>query len=112
MAGYKPGSSQFGSIGAVYGEKTHTQTSAELATHSHGISDPGHSHTQRKSYNGQLTYDTGSTHPAGMRWETQTIIDSGDVGASFTGVSAQNAGSGAAFNVIQPTRAALMCIKI
>lgn len=107
LSGYKAGSPQWGSVGNAYGEKTHTMTQAELATHTH-IQD-AHGHTLNKGYGGQLVYDPGSTKPQGQRWETQNLTDSFNIGATVA--TNQNTGSSQAFNVIQPTRAALLVIK-
>ena len=105
MAGYKAGSSQFGSIGAVYGEKTHTLTSAELATHTHP-QDP-HSHGIYGSNGGSAGVSISIT---GNSNGDRAWYLPGGLAANTTATN-QNAGNSQAFNVIQPTRTALMCIK-
>jgi microcystin-dependent protein len=56
-------------LGSTGGEETHTLALAELAAHSHTItdrthshSDPGHSHTGYTSTHGHTAHDTGHTH--------------------------------------------------
>lgn len=75
---------EFDTLGETGGAKTHTLTVDEM---------PSHSHNLTKVYGGNQTYDTGSSSPAGMRWETQSIIDGGDIAAT---------GGGQAHNNLQP----------
>lgn len=81
--------------GAVGGLESHTLTTAQLAAHSHGVTDPGHTHTA------QLVANVGSQpFPA--------AASSGGLGnmttnSNTTGISINNAGSGNAHNNVQPT---------
>ena len=54
-------------LGSTGGEEAHAQTSSELATHSHGVTDPGHNHTQNShshtdSGHGHGISDPGHSH--------------------------------------------------
>jgi microcystin-dependent protein len=103
----KAGSAQWGSVGAIYGEKTHTQTSTEMPVHTH-IQD-AHAHI---TVDGNISSNQGPWYAQGGG--IYNIRTAGDITrwSYNTTATNQNAGGGAAFNVIQPTRAALLCIKI
>lgn len=104
MSGYKPGSAQFGSIGAVFGEKSHTQTVSEMPAHSHSVYDPGHNH-----YMDQGPYTGGGNYtPPGS---DNRYLGNAGTRMNTTGISLYNTGGGQAFNVIQPTRSVLVVIK-
>ncbi|MBR0780465.1 phage tail protein [Bradyrhizobium iriomotense] len=91
-------SSYFGgipsSLGAVGGLENHTLTSAQMPTHSHGVTDPGHTHTYTQS-----AAFGASGSGAGINGATT----GGATGSSTTGITIQNAGSGGAHNNVQPT---------
>lgn len=83
-------------LGAGGGRQEHTLVTAEMPAHSHGVTDPGHTHligdTLRNS--GGL----GNTSPGGViRSDLLTTSP------STTGISIQNAGGGAAHDNVQPT---------
>lgn len=67
----------------------HTLTAAEMPTHSHGVTDPGHNHSYYRPANAPVNSGTGSA----VMLETLT-----NTGTSVTGISIQNAGSGGAHN--------------
>lgn len=105
MSGYKPGSAQFGSIGAVFGEKSHTQTVAEMPSHTHN-QDP-HSHAIYGSNGGSAGVSISIT---GNSNGDRAWYLPGGIAANSTATN-QYTGGGQAFNVIQPTRAVLVVIK-
>lgn len=97
-------SSHFGASGTALGNsggnEAHTLTTAQLPAHSHGITDPGHTHT--------VPYNTGPDTLSGPHTGN---YDPNTYGAPYTyttssrttGISIQNAGSGNAHNITQPT---------
>lgn len=105
-------------LGAVGGEQTHTLTTAELATHGHGVTDPGHSHSvtdpghqhallnQNAGGGGsQYISPTGST--ASSYTPTNDIVNTHTTGltvdSNTTGLTVNNNGSSSAHNNMQPS---------
>ena len=76
----------------------HTLTVAQMPAHSHGVNDPGHTH----SYVGRFSNETVSS---GARAVTDTGSETRTTGSAKTGISLANAGSGQAHNhpFTQPT---------
>lgn len=96
-------SDQAFTAGATGGESNHALSWSEMPVHNHGVSDPGHNHASNTS--GQTVFTAGSTNTttdnrAGgfqqVTWGNTVTSVSG------TGVSTQNAGSGAAANNLPP----------
>ena len=86
-------------LGTAAGAETHTLTTGEMPVHSHGVTDPGHAHSQT-TINDDFNNSGGSppsfaADGAGSR--TWTNINS-----ATTGISVNNAGSGNAHNNMQP----------
>jgi microcystin-dependent protein len=92
-------------LGATGGEQAHTLTTAELAAHSHGITDPGHNHPP---INGATAVqDGGANDPLGTNAGSQTrrvstSVPSQATGTNTTGISINNAGSGNSHNSVPP----------
>lgn len=78
-------------LGTGGGTQTHTLTTAQLAAHSHTVTDPGHSHTALRAGGSFPLSDAG-----GLLASTSTTTN-------LTGITIANAGSGQAHNNIQPT---------
>lgn len=86
------------------GAETHVLSTAELAAHAHGISDPGHAHALilDHSVNNDGNYIWRSDNPDGAAGATD---------AAATGISISSAGSGTAHNNIQPVMGVNFIIK-
>lgn len=85
----------FSTLGATGGEETHVLITAEMPSHSHGVTDPGHTHTIRGRIEAQ-TGGGGRTVPdVSGGSDTSTV-------SNTTGISIQSAGTGSAHNNLQP----------
>jgi hypothetical protein len=92
LVGVDTGQAEFNTLGATGGEKTHTLTTAELASHSHGVTDPTHAHA---------TGDFGAANAASGA--ARNALNGGSTtGASATGITINNAGSDTPHNNLQP----------
>lgn len=91
------------------GAETHALSEAELATHDHAVTDPGHTHapaTGDRFYTRDVGSGTGQIGAgSNIRIETAT-------GSATTGLTVDNAGSGDAHNNMQPWAAVRFIIKI
>lgn len=88
-------------LAALFGEEAHALSTGELATHNHGISDPGHSHGQNEGF---VASGIGAYGAGGGQAYHNTF-------GAQTGIQTQNAGSGTAHNTCQPSVGVVICIK-
>jgi microcystin-dependent protein len=88
-------------LGNTGGEQVHTLLTAELASHNHGITDPGHTHTYTASNNNNQNSGTVNACNSGVVGST--------TGSSTTGITINNTGSGTAHNTVHP---AIICNMI
>ena len=90
----------FNTLGATGGVEAHTLTTAELAVHSHGVYDPGHSHSftqdpvNTAGDGNSRAYNGGGGQQ--FAWSRMGLSTNG------SNVSLYNTGSGTAHNNLQP----------
>lgn len=101
--------------GNIGGEQSHTQLLAEIASHTHTVTDPGHNHVLQVNGVGAgnsatLATSTGqSPNSAGLGQSTSATLS---ILSATTGITGTNsAGSGTSMNQIQPTAIANYMIK-
>lgn len=93
-------------IGTYGGSPTQVLSVSNLASHTHTLIDPGHSHTLKVSASpGSSTVDV----PQGNN--TSVALESGIVGTSVTGITAANTGSGSPFSIMPPYAVGTALIK-
>lgn len=94
-----PNGETLGAVNTAAGGQTVTLTTAQLAAHNHGVTDPGHTHTASPGgYIGQAT--AGFTSGATTAPSSPVILT---LNSATTGISINNAGSDAAHSNVQPT---------
>lgn len=76
-------------VGDTGGAATVTLTTANLAAHSHGVTDGGHTHTAERG-------STAGGNAALEGADTSIGFESGFIGSSTTGITIDNEGSGSA----------------
>lgn len=96
-------------LGAAGGSESHVLTTAQLASHNHGVADPGHAHTVAMNLSGQSA-SSGLVGQSGGYQYVQTSNTSTSMGA--TGITINNSGSGNAHNNTQPTIIANKLLRI
>lgn len=65
-------------LGTYKGEENHVLTTAELASHNHGVTDPGHNHTQNAHTHVQDAHThTQDAHTHVQNAHTHTVTDPG-----------------------------------
>jgi len=89
-----------GIVGATYGELAHTLTAFEIPSHSHTVTDPGHTHpplSPNTSFMGNKTSGATNTAPAGSALGVVSTT-----GSATTGIGIGNAGGGLEHNNVHP----------
>lgn len=94
-------SDQAFAAGATGGESNHVTSWNEMPVHNHGVNDPGHSHSGGANY----FLDAGGGGNLGLNTPGNRFAQGLSplyINGSGTGISTQNAGSGAAHNNLPP----------
>jgi len=98
-------------IGATGGSQSHTLTEAQLASHKHSITDPGHNH--------DVQYRTSATAGPGVGVNAYVNDSAGGLTATDAALTAStgitetnNTGSTEAFSIVQPTITSNYIIKV
>lgn len=101
-------------VGNIGGLQTHVLTTAQLAAHAHGVTDPGHNHaindsghTHTYTSPGTATNATaGGVNVASTPFGTTTGNSTTGITINnkVTSISVNSVGSGSAHNNVQPTR--------
>lgn len=101
-------------VADTFGEEAHVLTVAEMPSHTHGVTDPGHNHSQNAhshSYNdpsggGSSWGGSSSGYHSG-----QTGLTTATNNPATTGITLQNSGGGQAHNNMPPSAVVNYIIK-
>ena len=98
IVGYNPDDGDYSEIGNTGGAKTVSLTAANNGLHSHGVVDPGHTHSV------SLGEDRKGGNAGVNVLSTQALVGlyNTNTGSGSTGISLQNSGAGAPFDKRPP----------
>lgn len=99
LVGVDAGDADFDAAEKTSGSKTIALTEAQLPTHTHAVTDPGHTHVQ-----GVNSATTGGTSGYTPDTSTNTRVNSGySTSSAATGITVGNTGSGQVHPNVQPS---------
>lgn len=93
-------------LGTAGGAESHALTEAQMPTHTHSVTDPGHTHALANG--GSVV--SGTTPDAGAGGSAAGTLTS--IASATTGISLGNTGSGSAHNNVQPTSVVHIYVKL
>jgi microcystin-dependent protein len=88
-------------LGGAGGAQTHTLMTAEMPSHTHAVTDPGHAHG--------YVEPVGGVNVGGIAASVPADVATATTDPASTGITLANTGGGAAHNNVQPT---IICNKI
>lgn len=90
-------------IGSAGGSATHAQTMTEMPAHNHGVTDPGHTHAIHSDNNNAGTGISFAAPNSGVVFGAGKVANLGSTDSTTTGITINNAGSGAAMAIMPPS---------
>ena len=99
LVGFNASDPDFDTVEEVGGSKTATLAEANLPSHTHAVTDPGHSHVEQNN-----SATTGGLAGWGARdTSTNTAVATGySTQPATTGITVGNTGAGQSFSVLNP----------
>lgn len=101
LTGVPVGSGTVTSAGSKVGGATHTLLTAEIPAHSHGVTDPGHTHAPLTG--GNFHKDANGTNVVNATINNATQTGDPTTASATTGITINNAGGGGVHNNTQLT---------
>jgi microcystin-dependent protein len=95
-------------LGGTLGAETHTLQTSEIPAHSHGVTDPGHTHTGTVANVWGPASGESASPGGGRNLDSRSFTTSNNT----TGISINNAGGGGSHNNMQPTFFGYVFIKL
>lgn len=101
-------------LGQTLGEETHILSTAEMPSHTHSLTDPGHRHIAGDTpVNTNVRYGVATSLSGGnVNQQSGTGTSGAYTSTATTGITIGNAGSGTAHNNMQPTSFLNAMIKL